>query len=538
MSARLKFRSAMVTATAVAAVLGMAGLGATAYADPTDEAGITVTGTNLNAEGRTITAYKLGAFDNVTINNNGTADDTSDDYVSEATIASVSDAVKTAVGAAADSADITVASEQDPLIAVASNTDATKTKNFAEALARPSDDADKLTGGITATVNSNGTQATFDGMTEGYYLIVDSNGMTMLQSTAIKSGDQTVTKFGTGDNQITLGAVTIKATSLDVDTKADSKDSESKSIGSTVTYTVTLTAPDPTYAKTWTVTDTLTGASYVLTDDALAVTATVGDAATTLTAKPTLNDKKTGFTLDLSELLTAANKGKTVTLSYQAKTTAKRADSSVTVSGTNKNNTDIASGEDTATITAATIDFTKVSSLNSAAKLAGAKFKIAAEGTGNQWLKWDSSSKTWSKVAENAATEYTTTDEGKLTIEGLGAGTYTVKETAAPAGFTLGDGVSFTVTVGNPDSDGNVSVALSGDPASGSYEVNADGDLPGTTGTVTNTPTLGGLANTGVDVTTGTTIAVTVAMIGLAVGGSVAIAARVKDRKANSGIAA
>lgn len=552
----IKKSKIIATASSVAAVLAMAGVGGVAFADPTDEAGIgiTITGTQLNADGRTFKAYKLGEFSNVTINDNGTKDDKADDYADATitTVASDKDAIKNAIRTAAGAAGITVDTKagQDPLDAVARTTDDTKVKAFAEKLARPTDGKLDVTtalgDGIPGKSNTNGDEVTFPGITEGYYLIVDSNGNSIIQATTIKKDGQTINKFGAkteeDNKQLTLGVINMKAATVAIDKKVDGKETETVSAGQTVVYTLTTHVPDKTQAKTWQVKDTLTNGAYVHANaaDFVDVTATVKGQAYTLKAKPVQvtgenSTKENAFALDLSQMLTDAtvNTGDEVVLTYKAKVTStKTADNKVDITGTHDNGTAIVPGEDHVHVVSAEIKFHKTSTLNNEQNLAGAKFKF--QNKNGKWLKQDAATKTWSEATnEGEATEFATGADGVLKVEGLGSGDYTIKETAAPAGYTLGDGVSFNVNVGEPDDDGNVAVKFSGENADGSYNVSADGDAGGQ-GTVKNQPTLGTLAHTGVDMGHGIMFGSIAAVIALGLAASVSGVAKARERKLNA----
>lgn len=97
---------------------------------------------------------------------------------------------------------------------------------------------------------------------------------------------------------------------------------------------------------------------------------------------------------------------------------------------TNENPGDEAKKEDT--VYTGQIVLTKVDNSDNTKVLSGAKFKVKV---GEQYLKQDGDK--FSAVAKAEATEFVTGTDGKITLKGLKAGTYTFVETEAPAGYNL-----------------------------------------------------------------------------------------------------
>lgn len=422
--------------------VGMIAAG-TAMADPTTAATITVNG---NVSGHHFTAYKLASFGNVTIAG-GKA---------QASVASEA-AVKDKIAAAAKTAGITVASGQDPADAAA-RANSAQIQAFANALVKAG-----LT--QTAAADGNGSTATLN-VTEGWYLVTDSKGLPILVGTQIKSGNQTATAMKDGT---TLGVVTVKNTSVSLDKKVNGKDNDSVSVGSHVTYTVDVTLPAKSNVSSYTFSDQLTGGAY---DGA--VTATIGSNAATVT--PKFDQAKDSFTIDLTGLL--GDSEQTLTLSYGARTTAKTATNNAQATGKDRNGNDLTPGKDTATVKAYDFDLTKVDALSTDTKLQGAQFKIQKKN--GAWLKQTDGK--WSDAKGEAdATVFTTDAQGKTNFTGLGNGTYTVKEVAAPADHYLAGTFTFQATV----KDGTTTF-------SGNNLVSGTN-----TATVKNNPTVNGLAKTG-----------------------------------------
>lgn len=468
------------TALLVAGAIGMSAAGS-AMADTT--ATITMNGA---VDGHTFTAYKIADYGNVTIK----------DGKAELTLTGTDAAnIKTA----ADAAGITVADGQDPIDAVARNATAEQVKAFAAKLATLN-----LTPTGNKVTGADGT-AVLD-VTEGWYLITDSQGLPVLAGTTVTSGGQTATMLKGGQ---TLGTVDVKSTSLSVDKKVGGLDGGSASVGDTIEYTVTIPMPDPANIATLTFKDTLTGGTITDTPTALLDGASVA-------INPVMNEDNAGFTLDLTGLL-AGNKDKTLTLTYHVKTSSKTVSNDARLSGTdtdgNKVTPDNGGGEDTVEVKAYDFDLTKVDSVDANTTLQGAKFKIRK--TDGKWLKQDAAG-AWSEVDnETDATEFTTGADGTTTFTGLGNGSYTIKETGAPEDHYLAGEFTFVAVVkdGKTTFSGNTLVS------------NMDDD----SARVRNNPTISGLAKTGQG---GLVIAGTLASIMAAVGVGCAVAYKRQQAKA------
>ena len=445
-----KLMSGLVAAATLIATpaVGMIAAGSAMADTP---ATITMSGA---VDGHTFTAYKIADYGNVTIT----------DGKAELTLSGTdADNIKTAVEAAG----ITVADGQDPIDAVARNATATQVKAFAAKLAtlNLTPTGDTVTGADGSAVLN---------VTEGWYLITDSQGLPVLAGTTVTSNGQTATQLKGGQ---TLGTVDVKSTSLSVDKKVGGLDNGSASVGDTIEYTVTIPMPDPANIATLTFKDTLTGGAITGTPSA-----TLDGAATTI--NPVMSENNSGFTLDLTGLL-AGNKDKTLVLTYQVKTSAKTVSNDAQLSGTDTDGNNVTpdngGGEDTVEVKAYDFDLTKVDSVDTSTTLSDAKFKIRK--TDGKWLKQDAQG-LWSEAdGEEDATEFTTGVDGKTTFTGLGNGSYTVKETSAPEDHYLAGEFTFTAVVkdGKTTFSGNLLVSQADDDSA----------------QVKNNPTISGLAKTG-----------------------------------------
>lgn len=458
--------------------IGMIAAG-TAMADPTTAATITVNG---DLAGHTLTAYKIAAYGNVQIT----------DGAARLTVSSTD---KDKVAAAAKTAGIKVTDGQDPVDAVTRNATAAQVKAFAAALAKSGlAKAATVSGGLGAT-----SVTLSDGITEGWYLVTDSKGLPVLVGTKATSNGQTATRMADGNP---LGTIDIKSTSLSVDKKVNGSNDGSASVGSTITYTVTIPMPDPSNVKTLSYKDTLTGGVFADTP-----TATID--GKTVSISPQVDSAQTSFTVDLTGLL-AGNKDKTLVITYHVRTTAKTVTNDAELSGTDTDGKVIdpahGGGSDTTSVKAYDFDLTKVDAVSTGTKLQGAQFKIQKKD--GAWLKQADGA--WSDAANEAdATVFTTDAQGKTNFTGLGNGDYTVKEVAAPADHYLAGTFTFQATV----KDGTTTF-------SGNNLVSA---IDGDSAQVKNNPTVNGLAKTGQG---GLLLAGTAAAAMAAIGAGCAIAYR------------
>lgn len=432
--------------------VGMIAAG-TAMADPTTAATITVNG---DLAGHALTAYKIADYGNVQIA----------DGAARLTVSSTD---KTKVAAAAKTAGVKVADGQDPVDAVTRNATAAQVKAFAAALAKSGlAKAATVSGGLGAT-----SVTLSDGITEGWYLVTDSKGLPVLVGTQATSNGKTATRMADGNP---LGTIDVKSTSLSVDKKVNGSNDGSASVGSTVTYTVTIPMPDPANVKTLSYKDTLTGGVFADTP-----TATIDGKAAAIS--PVVDAAKGSFTVDLTGLL-AGNKDKTLVITYHVKTTAKTVTNNAELSGTDTDGNVIdpahGGGSDTTSVKAYDFDLTKVDAVSTGTKLQGAKFKIQKKN--GAWLKQTDGA--WSDAKDEAdATAFTTDAQGKTNFTGLGNGDYIVKEVAAPADHYIAGTFTFQATV----KDGATTF-------SGNGLVSA---IDGDSAQVKNNPTVNGLAKTG-----------------------------------------
>lgn len=459
----MKMRTLFAGIVAAATMLGGMAIGASsAQADGATGTTITV---NNSQSGHTYTPYK---FANLTVDPNDTT------KVEVTTVAQWSDAVKTAAGLD-DNGNASVADKKlyagNPAAYVATF-DAAQLRAFASKLAATGQSVDG-----TATAVVDATSASIPVASEGWYLIADTytkDGATATGTNAIvatelngRTGTFTVVgNTGTGQGNITaLGEFNAKNENTpkppvkEVKRAGISVDGKSASVGDTLEYTIT--APVPANAAgfdeyAFTVTDTaskglqVTSAGYKITD------AAGNDITSLFTITPsgdTAHGTTTTFTVTDSKN-TPQYAGQTLVVTYNATVTedAKNAgsvDNSATITANN-----VVSGIGTTKVYNYGFSLTKKN--KDGGLLKGAVFQLYDE-SGN------------SSIGSQVSTD----DNGKAAWSGLAAGTYTVKETKAPAGYSQQFLPTFKVTI-TQNSDKTATVTIEGDTFGLATESNGD----------------------------------------------------------------
>lgn len=456
MNMRTLFAGIVATAT----MLGGMAIGASGA----QAAGVAIT-VNNSQSGHTYTPYK---FANLTVDPNDTT------KVEVTTVAQWSDAVKTAAGLDADGN----ASAADKKLyagnpaAYVATFDAAQLRAFASKLAATGQSVDG-----TATAGVDATSASIPVASEGWYLITDTytkDGATATGTNAIvatelngRTGTFTVVgDTGTGQGNITaLGEFNAKNENTpkppvkEVKRAGISVDGKSASVGDTLEYTIT--APVPANAAgfdeyAFTITDTaskglqVTSAGYKITD------AAGNDITSLFTITPsgdTAHGTTTTFTVT-DPTKTPAYAGQNLVITYAATVTADAiADGSVCNSATitTKNGT---SGIGTTKVYNYGFSLTKKNKDGDTLK--GTVFQLYDE-SGNSSI----------------GSPVSTGDTGKAAWSGLAAGTYTVKETQAPAGYSQQFLPTFKVTI-TQNGDKTATVTIEGDTFGLATETNGD----------------------------------------------------------------
>ena len=357
-------------------------------------------------------------------------------------------------------------------------------QNAAEQLLRLKTDTDTLrkvantlqstaaTSKVTA-VKTNQTSTTGSlnlTLPEGYYLVVDAQGIPILVSTTIGGA----TKMSSGQ---TLGSTLVKTNVTKVVKtikRADGTWSKTAAAtnGETRDFKATFTVPNKLSVDTVTLEDHMTGMTYV--DGSFK--ATVG--STDLTAQ---------FGAVGKDKVTAAD-GKTQTDGTGFK---------VTVTSNwlpNITPPPATPPEDKVIVKTFDVNLKKISAADGTKTIQGAKFKLHNDTT-NQWYTWNSASNQWTFTSdETKATEFATNASGVINLTRLGAGTYTVKETQVPAGYFSFVKPSFTIKITD---DGRVTIAGKDQPGLTTKVTNADANAAVPTAVVKNIDNITQLPQTG-----------------------------------------
>lgn len=498
----------LAAACAAAATLMGCGFATTAMAAPaTVNDATTNTAITLNAaEGNsladhTFTFYRLGSYGDII----GEGND-----VKSLTVKKIDDATDQWIAAANKTVGVTdyqgfdaagdlahVANTKDP------RNDLTDSKHDNAANADPADSgngvqktlrkaAKALAGSVpttvkpAATVKGAGATQTTTPLANGLYLVVDSNGSPMIVGTPIQ-GAKTL-------NGVTLGTLTIKAKSVNVDKKVAQDRENAKKlvdaptadnpaswrVGDTVDFQFETTLPNMQNANSHKVVDvmhgmTLSGSPAVkLKTGGTDITKAAG-----VTVTPGANGN--GFTVDFSQDALKAYSAKRVVVTYKALiTSAKRGDqasNTATAStrfydGGDVNPNNPPTAVDKTIVSAYDLNLVKTN-WDGSRKLAGAGFRIRNVDTG-KWMAQDAKGQ-WSDDQNGEGTEFKTGNDGKVNFAGLGAGKYRIEETTVPAGmvtfptalvkvdFTVADNGTITVT----KDDNNLKTGFTGDKDKG-----------------------------------------------------------------------
>ena len=464
----MKLRKLFAGVAAAATLLGGMAFGATtANAAATDAATITV---NNAQAGYTYTGYKFATFDNV----QGTAPNATSVEVN--TVAAWKDAVYNAADAANGDAAVPAEYAENPAAYVATF-DAATARRFTDELTK------RIPAGEQGTAAVNGVITA----TEGWFLVTSTTeekaGKSALVATQITSGGETYTKITLnaedGQHNIdALGQFNAKDENAPTPPTKSANGTGTVNVGDTVNYTITAVVPPAaagydTYK--YTITDAASkglnvakdNANFVVvvkkgstdgTDKTLAETS--GDY--TLTQQGSASDENgTVTTIAFPNVKDYA--GKTIQVTYKGVVTSDAVDQ-VTNKATVKNNND-QTGEGTPVVKKlGKFDFTKIGIDNDANGLAGAEFKVSADG-GKTFIKFSQDANGVYYPDANGNETLTSADGkgaqktlGKVAVRGLAEGVYTAQETKAPTGYAENFKVTFTVTIGTNGGEGTLAV--------------------------------------------------------------------------------
>lgn len=327
--------------------------------------------------------------------------------------------------------------------------------------------ASSVTGNPVQTETATDSSLTFSNLGAGLYYVrvSNSNDATVVyQNTLVPvnvqaQSDGTWAYAAPTTQDLKKSKVSVTKT-VSADGQTYAKSTEGVSTNGTVYYQIVVNVPQYNGAasRTFSLSDTLPAG---ITLDRSSVK--VDNTAVT----PKVDDQK--FTVDLSNQL-AAKGGDQVTVTYSAKLTGTdlvaggRVNTATLTFSANSYGTDTKTTSDTATVNNGGIKIIKVAQGDANKKLQGAEFKI----NGTNYTA-------------------TTNDNGEATFDvALAAGTYTVTETKAPAGYSKVDDQTITVTADNTITNNTTTIADPVDTAAGA--------LPSTGGTGTIALTVAGVA--------------------------------------------
>ena len=291
-----------------------------------------------------------------------------------------------------------------------------------------------------AAVKTNQTSATGSlnlTLPEGYYLVVDAQGIPILVSTTIGGSVRM-------SNGQTLGSTQIKTNVTKIDKKIKSvdgtwKDSAAATNGETRDFKATFTVPNKLAVDTITLEDHMTGIVYVdgsfhaTTSSGTDVTnqfGTIGKDKVAAAAGNTQTDG-TGFKVTSLQSLVDTYQGKQVTVTYQGKVVnASKANKAINQIILTSNwlpsviPPDMPTpnpGTDETPVPTYDVNLKKISAADGNKVIQGAKFKLHNDSL-NQWYVWNTSSNQWTFTTdESKATEFSTNASGVINFTRLGA---------------------------------------------------------------------------------------------------------------------
>lgn len=209
-------------------------------------------------------------------------------------------------------------------------------------------------------------------------------------------------------------------------------------IGQVLTYHITGKVPSTTgYTEfTYQVTDTMTEGLTFSKD----VKVTIG--GTDVTAAATITNNEDGFVASVNMMKYQDQIDKPVVITYTATVNEKaiqREKETNTATLKYSNNPADKDSYDESTVTVDVFSFNivinKYAANNAETKLEGAKF-VLKKGANGPYYKYDAATKAVTWVDDkSAATEVSTDANGAARFDGLQAGTYSLEETVAPAGY-------------------------------------------------------------------------------------------------------
>lgn len=330
-----------------------------------------------------------------------------------------------------------------------------------------------------SAINKPG-KATFSGLADGYYIIVPS-GDTFSPNLVTVAGGATET-------------VNLKGKEPTTEKKVENQDWASAQVGTKVTFKVTSQVPDMTGKLEYhfKLKDTLS--KGLTMTDADFVSVKIGNELLLedkydVKLTPNKQEGTTALEVTIRDFINYKDKaGENIVFEYQAEVnkdavTVDKATNTAQVGFGNKSDELTFSKPDTVKVYTHTLTITKVDGKNQT-PLAGAEFELY-EGTSVQEgkiIKLVDEGNGVYHVPDTTELTTTTTvvspTTGIITIKGLKQGTYTLKETKAPAGYNKGEDTTITITA--ESTDAGETIEVKGDKIT--VENNSGIQLPSTGG--------------------------------------------------------
>lgn len=331
-----------------------------------------------------------------------------------------------------------------------------------------------------ASATATQGKATFSNLADGYYIIVPS-GDTFSPNLVTVAGGATET-------------VNLKGKEPTTEKKVENQDWASAQVGKKVTFKVTSQVPDMTGKLEYhfKLKDTLS--KGLTMTDADFVSVKIGNELLLedkydVKLTPNKQEGTTALEVTIRDFINYKDKaGENIVFEYQAEVnkdavTVDKATNTAQVGFGNKSDELTFSKPDTVKVYTHTLTITKVDGKNQT-PLAGAEFELY-EGTSVQEgkiIKLVDEGNGVYHVPDTTELTTTTTvvspTTGIITIKGLKQGTYTLKETKAPAGYNKGEDTTITITA--ESTDAGETIEVKGDKIT--VENNSGIQLPSTGG--------------------------------------------------------
>lgn len=331
-----------------------------------------------------------------------------------------------------------------------------------------------------ASATATQGKATFSNLADGYYIIVPS-GDTFSPNLVTVAGGATET-------------VNLKGKEPTTEKKVENQDWASAQVGTKVTFKVTSQVPDMTGKLEYhfKLKDTLS--KGLTMTDADFVSVKIGNELLLedkydVKLTPNKQEGTTALEVTIRDFINYKDKaGENIVFEYQAEVnkdavTVDKATNTAQVGFGNKSDELTFSKPDTVKVYTHTLTITKVDGKNQT-PLAGAEFELY-EGTSVQEgkiIKLVDEGNGVYHVPDTTELTTTTTvvspTTGIITIKGLKQGTYTLKETKAPAGYNKGEDTTITITA--ESTDAGETIEVKGDKIT--VENNSGVQLPSTGG--------------------------------------------------------